>query len=459
MADLVPITETHPRSIGMKHMSNRLVTKVPLLRRILCATVVGLTIWCSVLLHRSEMRRSAMKTDLKEISHITYGLFNVDRWRIILSDIVSKKVRALEVTPENRAELKVQIEGLMYAMIAEVESVVETNNKKSGLKGMLRKAFLDLFVDIKVIKAGVPRYADQVLDYLNDPKNREELREMVLKQFNTLADRTVAQMDYALHDTILLRYGCTSKQQCIDLLSQRTEELGRGSRTYALILLAAALSLLALLLSRVRRIDTYDLLVLVALALCLLASGLSLPMIDIEAAISNFAFYLLGEHVAFEDQILFFQSKSILDVVHVLLSDGDPGLIAVGFLILLFSVLIPVSKLVMSLITAVRGRVPRGALPRFLVFKASKWSMADVMVVAIFMAYIGFSGIVSNQLEQLESYGSSVQLLTTNRSELQLGFYLFLGYCLVGLLLSVLLDRKLGAQGIAVNTPQADNGK
>ena len=35
---------------------------------------------------------------------------------------------------------------------------------------------------------------------------------------------------------------------------------------------------------------------------------------------------------------------------------------------------------------------------RFLVFKSGKWSMADVMVVAIFMSYIGFTGIISSQL-------------------------------------------------------------
>jgi uncharacterized paraquat-inducible protein A len=33
-----------------------------------------------------------------------------------------------------------------------------------------------------------------------------------------------------------------------------------------------------------------------------------------------------------------------------------------------------------------------------MVFKTGKWSMADVIVVAIFMAYIGFSGIVGEQL-------------------------------------------------------------
>lgn len=425
-----------------------IATRAPTLRRIVCALFLVIIAFCSVQIYRTEMRRSAMQADLKEISHITYGLFNVDQWRSILAEIITRKVRALEITPENRGELKAQVEELMYNMIAQVEAVVKANNEKSGLKGMLRKTFLDLFVDIDVIKAGVPRYAEQVLDFLNDPKNREELREVVLRQFNTLADRTVAQMDYALYNSILQKYGCAEKQQCIDLLNGRTEHLGRNALTYFAVLLAAVAGLVALFLSR-GKLDRYELVAMVAASLCLLVSGLANPMIDIEATISNFSFQLLGEQVMFTDQILFYQSKSIIEVVRVLLSDRDDvGLIVVGVLVLAFSVVIPISKLVMSIVTLNLGRVPSGIVPRILVFKAGKWSMADVLVVAIFMSYIGFSGIISNQLDQLESYGSSMQLLTTNRSELQLGFYLFLIYCLMGLLLSVLIERKLAAKGI-----------
>ncbi len=434
-------------------MENSVVKKAPILRRVVCAALLVMIGYCGLHVHRTEVQRSAMKADLKEISHISYGLFNVDQWRSILAEIVSKKIRALEITPQNRGQLKAEIEGLMYKMIAQVESVVKTNNKKSGLKGLLRKTFLDLFVDINAIKAGVPKYADQVLDYLNDPKNREELRDVVLSQFNTMADRTMARMDYTLFNSILAKYGCTDKQQCIDRLNDRTGALGRNGVMYFSGLLAAVMVLVALFLFG-GQLDRFELVIMVAAAFCLLVSGLSLPMIDIEATISSFSFQLLGEPVVFKDQILFYQSKSIIEVVRVLLSDHDDvGLIAVGCLILSFSVVIPFAKLTTSLITVLRGKVPRGAVPRFLVFKASKWSMADVLVVAIFMSYIGFSGIISNQLDQLESYGSSIQLLTTNLSQLQLGFYLFLTYCVMGLLLSVLIERNLKARGIAAIAP------
>ena len=435
-------------------MNERTRTKPNVLRRILCLALLAMVGYSGWHVHRTEVQRSVMKADLKEISHISYGLFNVDQWRSILSDLVSKKIRALEITAENRADLKGQIEGLMYKMIAQVESVVTTNNKKSGLKGLLRKTFLDLFVDIKVIKAGVPRYADQVLDYLNDPKNREELRNVVLDQFNALADRTMAKMDYALFNNLLKKYGCTEKQQCMELLNERTNNLARSGLLYFSAMVAAVLALVGLFLFG-GHLDRFELVVMVAAAFCLLAAGLSLPMIDIEATISSFSFELLGEPVVFKDQILFYQSKSIMEVVRVLLADhNDLGLMAVGCLILAFSVVIPFAKLITSLITVIRGKEPRGFVQRFLVFKASKWSMADVLVVAIFMSYIGFSGIISSQLDQLESYGSSIQLLTTNRSELQLGFYLFLSYCVMGLVLSVIIERNLKALGIAENPPK-----
>jgi hypothetical protein len=423
------------------------------MKRIAAFLLTAVIIYCSWHVRRTETERAGMKVDLKEIGHVTYGMFNMDEWRCIMSDIITAKVMALEVTPENRDQLKAKIEGLMYKMIQKVESVVNTNNRRSGVKGALRKAFLDLFVDVNVIKQGVPKYADQALDFLNDPKNREELKDVLLRQFNTLMDGTVARMDYSLYNSVLRKYDCTGKDECIAKLTARTAALETNGRTHFLILISAVVILLLLLLVR-HQPDRTDLILLVVVAVSLLLAGLSLPMIDIEASISEFSFQLLGEQVMFRDQVLFFQSKSILQVVKVLISDGeDVGLVVVGLLILAFSVAIPLGKLITSLVAVILGRVPPGIVPHFLLYKASKWSMADVLVVAIFMSYIGFSGIVSSQLDQLESYGSSVHLLTTNLSELQLGFYLFLSYCLMGLLLSVIIERKLSGTTIKTEEP------
>jgi hypothetical protein len=69
-----------------------------------------------------------------------------------------------------------------------------------------------------------------------------------------------------------------------------------------------------------------------------------------------------------------------------------------------------------------------------------KWSMADVMVVAIFMAYIGFSGIVAEQLSQLENISPTIDILTTNESKLNEGFFLFTGFVILSLFISNRLE-------------------
>lgn len=79
-----------------------------------------------------------------------------------------------------------------------------------------------------------------------------------------------------------------------------------------------------------------------------------------------------------------------------------------------------------------------------MVFKTGKWSMADVMVVAIFMSYIGFSGILTEQLNQLEGLTNKIDILTTNKSSLQIGFFLFTSFAI----LSLLVSQKLQFQNL-----------
>jgi hypothetical protein len=68
--------------------------------------------------------------------------------------------------------------------------------------------------------------------------------------------------------------------------------------------------------------------------------------------------------------------------------------------------------------------------------------MADVMVEAIFMASIGFSGIVGEQLRQLEGITTNMEVLTTNKSSLQIGFFLFAGFTILSLLVSAKLPTR-----------------
>jgi hypothetical protein len=121
----------------------------------------------------------------------------------------------------------------------------------------------------------------------------------------------------------------------------------------------------------------------------------------------------------------------------------------VGVLLLLFSVLFPVAKLVSTELFLFGGpQVQKNKLAAFFALKSGKWSMADVNVVAIFMAFIGFRGIIDSRLDNLAMNTPTVESIATDATALQPGFYLFTAFVLSSLALSELLKRHLSMESV-----------
>lgn len=121
------------------------------------------------------------------------------------------------------------------------------------------------------------------------------------------------------------------------------------------------------------------------------------------------------------------KSRSILGTVEELYR-ANQWLVA--FLIALFSIIVPVIKsllmIISSLLSDKSARVSR-AIIRLI----SKWSMADVFVVAIIVAFLA-----ANATQQTEELFS----LTAEFGD---GFYYFLGYCLLSILSMQLMEYGL----------------
>lgn len=396
-----------------------------LLMTFCCIRIVGL-----------ENHKAQLKRDRIELNHIKYGLFNVDEWKKVLADILTKKIREFEITKKERPKMKRRIEELLRTILDEAWVVYRQQS------GVLTNMFLDMSSAYEKIQSGIPQYADKVIDYLNNPRNREDIKDRLIKAMNDMADKTVGKMDYTAYNAILAKHAAEDKAMCLANIDHQMQRAWVAEVTYIVLLSLCCIGL-ALMILVGRNYGAPELLTMVIGACVLLFTGLSLPMIDIEASISSFSFTLVGEPVVFKDQVLFFQSKSILQVVWLLLRNGGPGLLLVALLVFSFSVLFPLAKLCASVITIIRDQAPTHWLHRFLVFKSGKWSMADVMVVAIFMSYIGFNGVINSQLTQLAAFSGNVEIFTTNNSVLQSGFYLFTGYCVIGLLLSAMIEKRL----------------
>lgn len=402
------------------------------MRAIIALLVLITSLVLGIIIYRAESQKRAMKEDLIELLKVKYGLFNVDEWRRILSDLIRKKVEELNVQGGSREEMRTDIAAFLNRSVDSFERAFydqRAGSVQGSMEAMIAKQ-LNVFGQIRNY---IPTLTEQVLDFLNNPANRDKLKAFIIQKIDEYAANTFSQVDYTAHDGVIAKYNFQSRQAAIDGLQVQIEAINTNTSKYSL-LGVVGLFMIWILFSK--NLVNHEYLLLILTCFSLLMFGVLLPMLEIDARISSINLKLLGEPIEFKDQVLYYKSKSILEVVRLMFTQGRIDVLFVGILVLVFSVLFPMAKLICSVVYIYMPSVRGNGVMNFIVFKTGKWSMADVMVVAIFMAYIGFGGIISDQLRQLESISSNIDILTTNRSSLQAGFYLFTSFTVLSLVAS-----------------------
>ena len=154
--------------------------------------------------------------------------------------------------------------------------------------------------------------------------------------------------------------------------------------------------------------------------------GLTMPALTI--TLSSKAATSMG---TMEGEV-FNKTRSIVGTIRELFATNRN---LVGCLILLFSVIVPVGKGVILLVALLYRSRP--VAPRLVGFvrRIGKWSMADVMVVAVFLAYLSTNYQEDRIRETMKVMGMAVTVDLSSQmvSTLQAGFYWFLAYCLISL--------------------------
>lgn len=139
-------------------------------------------------------------------------------------------------------------------------------------------------------------------------------------------------------------------------------------------------------------------LILTAISFFFLYPGVTEPVMSIKASISMFGL----------KSTIFEETRSIWQTVQSL---KDAGYAGVGFMVVTFSVIIPITKGLLILWTWLSPTRWRWQLISIM----SKWSMADVFVVAILVAFF------------------TAQATAELQSSLHDGFYWFTAYCLLSI--------------------------
>jgi hypothetical protein len=148
---------------------------------------------------------------------------------------------------------------------------------------------------------------------------------------------------------------------------------------------------------------------------------------------------------------MYYRSKTVLEVCQTLTEMHRPEMSLVALLVVLFSVVFPALKMLALSASLFRPSLLRKSrIVKLLAFDLSKWSMADVMALAIFMSFVAFNGVIESGMGGIRETPAVQQLvIPTNSSTILPGYYLFVGFCLASIYLSKKLERGIasGSEG------------
>lgn len=395
-------------------------------------------------LHTLSKQQEALKTDYAEFNNISLGLFSVEQWSDKVTGIVNRQVTHFALTPKQKKDLQIEVQQILLALINKAEALIDKKPKSLG--GKIKRLAVKTFVKTDKIKAQVPAFAKTILAKIDNPANKNKLSNLALNKFDEVQQSAALDSTLTAHDSLInsvyKKYQVSSPDEFNAKLTASLGIVRTQTYNYCFYMMGCVVIVLAIWWFLRKRVDLHAALFVMSLlfAFILLAVGLTASMIEVDARIRSLDCVLLGEHVVFKDQVLFFQSKSILDVVEVLVKQPGIDSIAVGVLILAFSILFPVIKLISTGIHLLSKRkLAENKVIKYFAFQSGKWSMADVIVIAILMTYIGLNGLLETQLAGLNIKCEALTILTTNNTALQPGYIIFISFVLYGLFLSTIL--------------------
>lgn len=163
------------------------------------------------------------------------------------------------------------------------------------------------------------------------------------------------------------------------------------------------------------------------IAIVLFIPGILLPMFSLNMAMTA---NVSGAKIT---NTIIDKSLSLLQTIQELWQDDR---ILVAALIFSFSICIPVTKFILLTIAYLKKHSNLEIKIYAFISKIGKWSMADVFVVAIFLAVLSTNHAETAAQQQLSVFGFKLDFIVSSEtlSALGPGFYYFTAYCLLSLL-------------------------
>jgi hypothetical protein len=371
---------------------------------------------------------------LAEIENVRYGILSADQWRGIIGPMLNAQVDNLDFKGQSK-NLRPRVERALNALLDKMNA-----DKPGGIQGVFVSKM------IASLRPQVPEYTNVVMAQLVNQGTQKSFKDSIRGVLANAVANTFGNTDMTTYNAILQHYGCSSGAACQQTLGTKIAAADTKVDGYYLTVLGCAALGFILLLAGRPTLSRSAVVVLMLFCIAMLAGGVLSPMLEVEVRVTKIDATLLSTPIEFQDQSLYYRSKTVFEVFQTLIHMDRPEMKLVGVLVIMFSVVFPTLKMLALGVSLFRPALLRTSrIVKVLAFELSKWSMADVMVLAIFMSFVAFNGVIGSAFDGLRSEPNVQQVrIPTDASKILPGYYLFIGFCVS----SIVLSRKL-QHGIA----------
>ncbi|NNK89658.1 MAG: hypothetical protein HKO89_03545, partial [Saprospiraceae bacterium] len=302
--------------------------------RIILSVIISLALGFSAFhaykLYHLSKSENELKYDYAEINKIKYGLFNIDVWKQSIYSIMEEKIGDFEITGESYDVIRDQIEKYLEQLYEEyfmsgklIESLMGENAKENNVGKILLNLFkggIEKQIEEIDFKSKIPDISNQLI--LELKKRSPEIKKAISKE---ISDMLLAETGKTLVDRRQYYFKKYEQEDFVSTnlyLEEKIESVNIESKKLIRIIIISLLLALLLLLfvSKILAFKT-SMIFLSLISILFLALGLALPMIDLDARLSAVDIQLLDKNIHFDEQVRYFQSKSIIDVTRTLLEN------------------------------------------------------------------------------------------------------------------------------------------
>ncbi len=418
---------------------------------IICAVALAAAGYFSKELHHSYQEKHLLLYDAAEIKKVNYGIFNLQLWKEQVLDIFSERISDFKISPAAYGTLEKQVGVFIEQMFDDyitsgrlVDEIADNLEKNSKIPKLFITSIKDNVKDqMKNIdmSSQIPGITKQISKEIR--KSEPELRKIMQDELMKMVTDEEESKYVEKRTVIYQKYGHETLEDTLATIQERLDSkavLDKQLIQWIVMILGGILLLLIVFFKVVAFREIALGFTLVSVVLLFL--GVTLPTIDLDARLNSFSISLAGADISFDEQVLYFESKSILGVTKTLWDGGGIDLKIVSAMIFLFSIAFPLLKLLLSGLYLFWAKAEQSQFVQGVIFYLGKWSMADVFVIAMFMSYIGFYGLVTSQLGSIGTNQTGYAVETLNYTKLGPGALFFTAYVIISITTSILINRK-----------------